>query len=67
MSRASKFYTPSAVFMTDDGGEWHLRKTAAGYHVLGPWTVDSYGAWPTLEKAKAALEARAPAGQWVEP
>jgi hypothetical protein len=65
VTRAESFFTPDAVYMTDDGGEWVIRKMANGFHVLGPWTIDSYGYWPTAEVARAKLVERAGAGRWV--
>jgi hypothetical protein len=60
----TQFFTPDAVYMTTDGGEWCVRKMANGFHVLGPWTVDSYGAWPSLDEAKKRLVERAGEGAW---
>jgi hypothetical protein len=62
--RAPRFFIPEAVYMTDDGGEWLVRKMANGYHVIGPWTVDSYGHWPTLPEAREVIVVYAGDGQW---
>ena len=62
--RAPRFFIPDAVYMTDDNGEWAIRKMANGYHVIGPWTVDSYGYWPTAAEARAKMVERAGAGRW---
>ena len=67
MKQHVTFFTPEAVYMTADGGEWLVRKMANGFHVIGPWTSDSMGYWPTLVRAKAALLRRAGYGTWVEP
>ena len=63
--RAPRFFTPLGVYMTTDGGEWLLRKMANGIHVIGPWTTDSMGYWPTDGDARAALVRMAGDGEWV--
>lgn len=59
-----QFYIPDAVYMSDDGGEWCARKMKNGFHVLGPYTTDSLGYWPTLKEAKIVIEKRAGTGVW---
>jgi hypothetical protein len=62
--RAPRFFTPLGVYMTTDGGEWLLRKMANGIHVIGPYTTDSMGYWPTYPEARAKLEEMAGPGRW---
>ena len=62
--RATKFFTPVGVFWTSDGGECLLRRMANGVHVIGPYTVDSMGYWPTVTEAAKHLEDRFGPGEW---
>ena len=62
--RAEKWYTPLGVYMTTNGGEWLLRQMANGVHVIGPYTNDSMGYWPTYPEAKARLVEMAGDGRW---
>jgi len=65
MGRGTKTFTPEAVYLTADGGEFLIRKQAGGFHVVGPWTADPLGCWPTLAAARCALVVVAGDGEWV--
>jgi hypothetical protein len=61
-----RFYTPEAVFMTDDGGECTIRKYAGHYQAIGPYTGDSMGSFQTCDKARDYIEERFGPGTWTE-
>jgi hypothetical protein len=61
----TRFFTPAAVYMTVDGGEWLIRRMSNGHHVIGPYTVDSLGYWATEDEARRKLVERAGAGHWL--
>jgi hypothetical protein len=56
--------TPDGVYVTTDGGEWLLRRMANGVSVIGPWTTDSLGYWPTVTEARTKVETVAGSGEW---